>query len=272
MSYLFLCDFKNADRAFLSSSRFHNVPARLKLLITDMYVISGSESIQVVWKEPDLHNKAYKALSVHNMCKMPKDTLAFWMDDDSGHHAQPHPDSKVPPHLRIDYLTHSSVATFLTGEGLKPFARRYTTNLTERLLKTSSIREEWSSFPDLFAFMQAELFPAAVEAMCGQELLSMNPTFVEDFWAFNKVLPGLAKGYPQWLFPGLYRARDKCLDSLKRWHEVIWTHFDEPAGDFKGWNSVYGTEFVKFRHIMWSKMPRMNADAAATEDLGLIWA
>lgn len=62
----------------------------------DMYVISGSEGIQAAFKEPDLHNKAYKAFSVHNMFKMPKDTLAFWMDDDSGYHSQPHPDSNVP--------------------------------------------------------------------------------------------------------------------------------------------------------------------------------
>ena len=124
----------------LSSTRFKHIPARLRLLVTNLYLISGSEIIQAIWKEPDLHNKAYKALSVHNMCKMPKDALAFWMDDDSGHHLQPHPHSKVPPHLRIEYLTYSSVSTFLTGDGLKPFARRFTTNLTERLLHTDSVR------------------------------------------------------------------------------------------------------------------------------------
>lgn len=203
---------------------------------------------------------------------MPKDTLAFWMDDDSGHHLQPHPDSKIPPHLRIDYLAYSLVSTFLTGDGWKPFARRFTTNLAERLLNVDFVRSEWSNLPDLYVFMQTELFHAAVEAMCGQNLLSKNPTFVEDFWAFDKVLPRLAKGYPQWLYPQSYRARDKCLASLKRWHEVIRTHFNESAVDSKGWNPAYGAEFVKNRHIMWSKMPRMNADAAAAEDLGMIWA
>ena len=237
-----------------------------------MYIISGPECIEAVWKEPDLHNKAYKALSVHNMCKMPKETLEFWMEDDSGHHSQPHPDSKIPSHLRIDHLTYSSVTKFLTGDGLKPFATRFTINLTDRLSGHKSIGPEWSNFPDLFAFMQQELFPAAVEAMCGRLLLSMNKNFVHDFWEFNRHLPRLAKGYPRWLSSKPYKARDTCLSSLKQWHEAIWTHFDDSTTGDEEWNQNYGAPIVRYRHEMWSKMPRMNADAAATEDLGMIWA
>ena len=96
---------------------------------------------------------------------MPKDTLAFWMEDDSGHNALPYPDSNIPPHLRIDHLTRSSISKFLTGDGLKPFARRFTTKLTDRPLNIDSVRAVWSEFPNLFTFMQAKLLPAAVDAI-----------------------------------------------------------------------------------------------------------
>jgi hypothetical protein len=242
------------------------------LLVTDLYVISGSENIQAVWKEPSLHTRFFKSLAMVSMFKMPKDTLAFWMADDSGHLAQPHPDSNVPAHLRIDHLTHSSISKFLTGPGLKPFAERFTQNLKGRLMVNSSVGCDWSQHPDLFAFMQAELFPAAVEAMYGTRIFSINPNFVQDFWEFNRLLPLLAKGYPRWLAPSAYRARDKCLESMKKWQSAVSTNFQTPPVGMESWSPEYGAEFVKHRHFMWSKMPRVGADGAATEDMGMIWA
>lgn len=253
-------------------TRFSGIPIQLRLLFTDIYVLSGPKIVQEVWKEPDLHNKAYKALSVQNMCKMPKDTLAFWMEDNSGHHSQPHPGSQVPHHLRADYHTHSAISKFLTGDALRPFARRYTANLTRRLSANDALSPEWTSLPDLFGFLQAELFPAAVEAMWCKRFFAVNPTFVEDFWEFSKFVPGLAKRYPRWLFPKHYQARDKCFASIKQWHAVIRTYFDNPKDYTNDWNEDYGADLVRYRHIAWSKMPRMGADGTATEDLGMIWA
>lgn len=257
---------------YLFRSQFKNIPVQLKTLVTDMYVVAGQENIKAVWKEPNLHVRPYKELAVITMAKMPKETLEFWKWDDSGHHAQPHPESNVPPHLRIDYLTHSSVARLLTGPGLKPLADRFTQNLMIRLSTSEYLDEEWSQLPDLFAFMQDELFPAAVEAMCGETLLSVNPRFVGDFWAFNKGLPYLAKGYPRWMVPSAYRARDVVLNSLKKWHVAIASELKCPPIAMDEWSPDFGVELVRFRHEAWSKMPLMNEDAAATEDIGMIWA
>lgn len=252
--------------------RFRNVPTQLRLVLVNMYIISGPESIQEVFREPRLHNKAYKALSVHNMFKMPKDTLAFWMDDSSGHHSQPYPESNIPPHLRIDYLVHSSVTRFLTGDGLKPFARRFVLNVAERLSMKRAINQDWTDIPDLFEFLQAELTPAAVEAMWGRQFFKINPDFVADLWKFSKELPVLAKGYPRWLAPRQYKTRDACFASIRRWHQAVWTHLNDPITSRGDWNEDYGADIVKFRLEAWAKMPRMGADGMATEDLGMIWA
>lgn len=254
------------------STQYKNVPVQLKTLVTDMYVVAGQEAIKAVWKEPNLHVRPYKELAVITMAKMPKETLAFWMWDDSGHHAQPHPNSNVPPHLRIDYLTHSSVARLLTGPGLKPLADRFTKNLMARFANNDYVQDEWQYLPDLFLFMQDELFRSAVEAMCGERLFTVNPNFVRDFWAFNKGLPYLAKGYPRWMVPSAYRARDTVLSSLKKWHKAIASELKSPPIAMDEWNPDFGVELVRFRHAAWSKMPLMNEDAAATEDIGMIWA
>ena len=120
--------------------------------------------------------------------------------------------------------------------------------------------------------MQAQLFPCALEAMCGTKLLSINPDFVQEYWAYNKYLPLLAKGYPQWSCPFAYRARDKCLEGIKKWHKIVSSTLHAPITDPKEWVPEYGAEIIKSRHEIWSKMPFMDVDAMAGEDLGMIWA
>ena len=237
-----------------------------------MYVISGPENIAALWKEQDLHTRIYRSLSFSTMCRMPKDALAFWMSDNSGMHPRPHPDSNVPSHLRVDYMTHDSVSKLLTGPGFRGSCDRFTKNLTQRLLTKDSIGSEWTDLPDLCQFFHEELFPAAVEAMWGTSVFRVNPDFLQDMLAFSRGIPYLAKGYPRFLAPSAYRARDKCLESVKRWHAALAPLLKSPIQSMESWNPNYGTEFVKYRHQAWSKMPRMNADAMAGEDLGMIWA
>ena len=238
----------------------------------DIYVVSGPENIRTLFRQPGLHSKVYRALAVKTILKMPKDALAFWMSDTSGMLAQPLPDSHVPPHLRVDYMNHKSVAKLLTGVGFKPLCDRFTQKLSQRLLATASVGIEWVDHPDLFAFMQTELLTPAMEALWGTRVFSMNPDFEQDIWQFMKRVPYLAKGYPRWLAPSAYEARDKCLDSVKHWHSSISASLETPARSMDQWNPEYGTEFVKYRHCTWSHMPRMNADAVASEDLGMMWA
>ena len=246
------------------------MPVHLRLLVTDLYVVSGPELVQALWRDPSLHTKAYRSLALINILGIPKHALDWWAQDDSGHHAQPHPESKIPAHLRIEYLHTTLASKFLTGQPLASFSTRFTERLRDRLQSHTST--EWTEYSDLFAFMQTQLFPSAVEAMCGTKLLSAYPDFVRDYWAFNKNLPLLAKGYPRWLCPAAHKARDKCLEGVKKWHATISSSLEAPIVDPKAWVPEYGAEFIKSRHEIWSKMPFMDGDAIAGEDLGIIWA
>ena len=248
------------------------MPIHLRLLFIDFYIISGPESIKALWKEPDLHTRVYKSLSVMNMFKMPKKTLAFWMWEDSGIGSSPHPQSTVPAHLRVEYMTYLSIHKFLTGSGLKPFADRFIENVISQLSRKTNLIDDWLVVDDLWEIVRVEFFTASLRAMCGDYLLKLSPSFVEDYWNFNRELYVLAKGYPRWLKPDAYRFRDTCIDSVKKWHAFIQPYLRDERLIDSTWNPYYGAELVKYRHIAWSKMPAMDADAAATEDLGLIWA
>lgn len=89
---------------------------------------------------------------------------------------------------------------------------------------------------------------AVLQALCGSYLLKIEPDFVRDFWEFLGQLPALAKGYPRCLSPTPYRIRDKCLRSVKRWHEFIVNHFDDSITGPGHWSPYYGSDLVRFRH------------------------
>lgn len=245
---------------------------RLNLLVTDFYVISGAGSINYVLRESELHTRSYQSLAYQTIVNLPKGALILKLSDDSGINVSPHPASSIPSHLRIDYLHYSSVHKFLSGPGLKPFADRFTTNLLAQLSKRTDLGTDWTHLPDLFSLLRDEFLTASLQAMCGEYLLRSQPNFVQDYWRFHTALYTLAKGYPRWLKPRAYRQRDKCVQSLKAWHELIRPYFDDTTLEQQDWNPYYGAGLVKFRHTAWSKMDCMGPDAAASEDLGLIWA
>ena len=163
------------------------------------------------------------------------------------------------------------MSQLLTRPRLQPFEERSVKNLTEQLSAKTSVTFEWTELPDLFCFLREEPTRAGLIAMCGSYLLSANPSFVQDFWQFDRSLPVLAKRYPRWLFPGPYRYYDRCLEAIKQWHKIIVGHFDDPITGDEHWNPYYGVEMIKFRHHMWSRMPYMREHSVASHDLGISW-
>ena len=204
---------------------------------------------------------------------MPKGAANFYLSDDSGIQHTPFHNSKVAPDQRIKYLTHLSMAKLLSGSGLKPFAERFATNVVKQLDARNKINTEWTHLPNFFHFFRDELLIATTRAICGEHLLQLNPSWTNDFWDFDNGVPSLAKRFPWWLAPSAYAARDRCLGNLKKWYEFVEREVEcnSEAVDVKERDSLWGSEFMKSRHDMWSKIGAMNADAQASEDLGLIW-
>ena len=206
------------------------------------------------------------------MFGMPKRAVSFFRCDDSGSNRIPNQGSHVRPEHRIEFLTHSTITKFLTGPSLKTLCQRFTENLAVEL-SNASISYMWQDLPDLQSIFESEVFCAALNAMCGPFLVSLNPDFARDFFVMENGMPQLAKHFPRWLIPATYNARDRCLGSIKRWHKFARSHggtSDEVTP--KEWDLYYGAKLMRSRQEVWAKMDAMDDDAAASEDLGLIWA
>ena len=239
-----------------------------------MWFVSGSDNISTIFKQTrDLAPKEAVLVALEYVFGLPKPAVAFYEADDSGTAFNAHPNSRVEPHNRIFYLQHKTALMHLSGPALNGLTRRFLDNLRQRI-SGSSIGSEWVEMPDLYPFLQMELFRASVEAMCGPIIFQLNPNFSEDFWAFDKCVPNLFKRLPRWMIPGSYKALEKALKTVKQWHAIADEQYDpsQIVPNDEGWDQYFGSKLIKDRIAYSKKMGPMDADAIASEDLGLLWA
>lgn len=208
-----------------------------------------------------------------NVFGTPEITLPLYSDD-SGPLLKPMPGSQILPENRM-YYHHTKIAhDHLAGTNAISFGKRYMKILNRNISDDISIRTEWVDLPDLRLFIEHLLFPANVETLCGTFILSLNPTFMEDYWAFDRNLPTLLKGAPRWLYPGAYKSRGKMLKMIKKWHAFANEHsdFSRTGPNDPEWDPYFGSKYIKVRQQFLHKIELMNADGRASEDLGFLFA
>ena len=201
---------------------------------------------------------------------MPNPILPLYYEDDSGPLLKPIPGSKVRPENRIRFFHTEAAHHHLAGNNR--LGERYMDTLGQKVLTNTDIGLEWIELPDLWLFIQTLVFPASTETLCGSFIVSLNPTLTQDFWAFDQSVPMLVKGLPRWSIPSAYKARDKMLSNIKRWHQFANEHSDVFKPDQPDWDPYFGSKFVKTRQKFLTEIEIMDADGRASEDLGLLFA
>ena len=150
---------------------------------------------------------------------------------------------------------------------------RFVTNFGNQIAENREIGIQWVEYPDLTDFLQRQLFKAATGSLCGPYIFSLNPNFSDDFWEYISHLPTLAKGFPRWWNPGAWKARDRCLAAITKWHLHAWANVDHEKDDeTTEWDPYFGTRLMRTRYTYARKMEAMTDEARAAEDLAMIFA
>ena len=252
------------------------MPIRVRIGPLKMYLVSGADHYLALFSSKAsrcMNTKAAVLLALENLFGTPSNVIPFYAADNSGVNSTPVPWSRVKPEHRITYLQTRAAHKHLSGPGLAQMTELYLNVLKQRF-QSNQIGCEWVDHPDLYSFLQGEVFRAAVEAMCGQHLLAQSPTFVDDFWEFVDSVPTLIKGFPRWLSPRPYRVRGRLLDAIKKWHSLAHEKSDctKIGADDPEWDPYFGSKLMRARQEYSRSMPFLNADALAAEDLGLLFA
>ncbi len=137
--------------------------------------------------------------------------------DDSGRDPRAHPRSNVKRENRIWFHTHDTPATYLSGTHFKTLSTSFQHYLHNRLAALD-IDLQRSDITDLYSFIHDIVFPTQIKVLFGPSFLAINNGFASDFRKFHRGLPYPLQGYPRWLIPRAWDARERCLKAIKRWH------------------------------------------------------
>ncbi|KAI1046556.1 hypothetical protein LB505_013353 [Fusarium chuoi] len=256
---------------FLSSilSKFGKVPLRIFVGAEPMYFIPHGQPIIELFKASrHLTTKSLGVMTVRDAFGLPECDMPIYVDDDSkyGH---------VDPSKRFDFVQHRDLHALLTGGPLNSMTAKFVEVYSDMIEKDTSFSEgEWTEVDDLYEWLKNNLFRAAITALCGDKFLELSPTFIEDFWIFDYQLPNLFRRMPRWLVPKSYAARDKCLESMLRYHEYgnqLFDFTDEDGVIREEWTSEFGTKLMSARQKMFQSVG-MTPRGGAALDLGLMWA
>ncbi|MCJ1307351.1 hypothetical protein MMC25_000997 [Agyrium rufum] len=253
-------------------NNFRGTLVRLSFFNVEVNMISGFDAVTAVWRAKCLDSKPAVCIAMERFFGTPKEALEFYGADDSGISLQPHPMSQVERQHRVYFHTHKVTQGFMTGPGLAHFTDRFQSLLKQQIDHSGVKSGEWIEMPCFFSFLRDMLSTAAITTMCGPSLLEVSPTLISDLWEFDRSLPYFFKGYPKWLAPKAWAARKRCLDGMKRWHQHAVNNFTEDAIEEDGHDKYYGAPLMRSRQEYFSKMESLNADALASENIGLMWA
>lgn len=256
----------------LCRAEYKGIPVCLRLGFLDINFIFQARDIKALFSQSRvMNNSIYRDFAVSTMFGMPDAARRRIAADDTGLLPTPHPNSNTKPEDRILYLTHHTMSKYISGPRLKLLATRYTEKFCQSL-QNLEIRDEWTRIPSLYQFLQHHIFSSAVKSIFGNALLELNPNLIDDFWAFDDAISDLAKGYPRWMIPGAYAARDRCLAAVTKWHEVVRsTPYVSDSDDEEAWDPLHGDGIMRIRRNYQSKCKEMDVAAQASEDLGFIW-
>ncbi|KAI8623282.1 cytochrome P450 [Xylariaceae sp. FL1651] len=254
-------------------------PVTIKLGPSKAYLLTQPETYGYILRDTkSCTNKAFAVLVMEHMFGTPKSAMHIYRNDKSGVGAVPVPGSTVPAHLRVWHHHYKTATRFLQGESLRQLGARVVGNLSAELAKVDTNNPvdsgDWADVPDFFTWWTHRLFAAAITALCGRHLIALNPGFVEDFWEYLAAWPTISKFYPRLLAPKAYKARQRVLNGIKRWHDYARRHSDyrQNGPDIPVWDEYWGSVWFKVRHQWGKNTGDMNDDALASDDLFILTA
>jgi hypothetical protein len=218
---------------------------------------------------------AQTVITLHNAFGSPESSREANSRDNTGVLSQPLPGSdSIADHNRLFYIMHKTSNDNLTGSGLSELATRFTVNLEAEIATLEISYDKWTNIPDFYSLVQQIVFNASTKALFGPYFFNLNPKVTTEFWEFDNHMPNLFKNLPRFLIPKAFRARDKILASIKKWHTFANKNCDlnDEKQQNVEWEPFFGSKLIRDRQRSFRGIDGYDADAMAAQDLALLWA
>lgn len=150
--------------------------------------------------------------------------------------------------------------------------QRFAMNLADLFHKMGST-SDWTELPDLCHFVRAPIFKTAMDSLFGPHLLSLSPNLAHDFWETDQRVQQLLKCFPSWTIPKASKARQRCPEAMKKWHNISSEHRDDDKVREKStYEPLQGSVYIRQIMEHFSAIEEMTLDAKASNSLGMLFA
>ena len=230
------------------------------MLMQDIFIVSGSEYLNAVWKDAKKVMMSHDELNlaISHMFDVPSADMAFYRGDRTGSAHESHPLSPArDADHRNHYLTLKTVAEYLTGANLTATAQRYQ-NAISKELDTVHVDYEWVEMDDLFSFVRRHVANATVETLLGSGFVAQFPDFIDNFYVFNSKVQRFVMRWPTFLLRKECRARKRCIEIMRQWRKTM------NVQQFDG-SPMFLKNLESFQN--WG----LSDDAIACSDLAILW-
>ncbi|RBR18959.1 uncharacterized protein FIESC28_05781 [Fusarium coffeatum] len=213
-----------------SSDKLHGAPGHIRLIGREIYLAMPGKQIEGLFRNshglvpaPSLFYamSVFFGLSGKDLDMFNHDRISKYEEQVDLTTSHPDPSRRIMEHQKQDF------AFYLQKNNLESVMKRFVDNFESQLSQDPQIGNDWTYFPDLFNFMSDLIFKAHLEALYGQEILKLCPTFCQDFWTFYNMFP-MHQNFDTW--------RTWCDDNFDWNNEALHDSEYEP---------VWGTQYVR---------------------------
>ncbi|KAI0965156.1 cytochrome P450 [Xylaria arbuscula] len=248
-------------------------PLRIHVFNVNVTIVANPKHITAIFKNHRyLSSRSITERSARYLLGVPSTVIPFYQADDSGMEARPREGSTVAPENRILYQQTYTAQKFLASPYLEPLSQRYLTFFASKI-SSSGIGEDLVQFPSLYAFCQEVVTEANIKAMMGTKITELDPNIAKHFWEAKQSAPEYFRGFPRWLIPSAFAARDRIIESVMKWHEYGFSHGNHTNTSPKDpdWDPIWGSKYAKIRQQFMLKMKPLTAPVRGAEDWGLMF-
>ncbi|KAI1330299.1 cytochrome P450 [Xylariaceae sp. FL0255] len=247
-------------------------PVMVKAASTKLALIASPAHVVSVFKNSRFLSTRLVLENVQRcLLGIPSEVMPFYLADNSGMAIEPRKGSQVAQEDRILFHQAHTHHKWLASPYLDPVVECFFEKL-DRHFESLEIGDTWQEYPDLFQFIQSIIIGANIETLLGSKILEMNPNLVDDFCIAKKSVPEFLKGWPRWLALTGFRARDRVISALEKWHTYAQNNGDySSTGDSDpDWDPVWGSKCEKVRQQYMNGTKALTAHERACEDWGFL--
>lgn len=209
-----------------------------------VYFIGGAKNVQTVFRSSRSLTSDFLVLQVYKkVIGLSKKDAAIFEADKSGHHAAPQ--SNVQEGERIWRQTHEAQSrTLQNGDEVKILGQVFTREMFR--IANEEPLYEWTTVP-IYHTLKNKMATAATISLIGRGVFRYNPKMIEDFWIFMDGFMGLFLGYPRFLAPKVWDARDRMRKACTKVLESIDEEYDGLQLSNPNWDENIGSRVNRLR-------------------------